>query len=430
MAPNVNRFEPHTFRNLSPGSLRLWGAWESDWSYSLNGQPSDGYLALGFDGATFYSEHLVTADWTSQFLLETAWSSVTVYAWVRGTPGTTVEVATSHIGGGSASRLNYGGGVTAGGSTSGFPNATAGSFTHNTSSGGYEMLTTSGVTRTFPEYPGVIYSRLDFGPMSVGMQGGQSCIMLCPGSFINGQVHLLSNLTVRLPTGLRPKVVAVFPVPRSVVGDYPVASDNTFVYVPHSTSLELRVLAFDPDDGSKAHAGIVGYRWARDGSALGGGLGSLCARAVVLTELRPGETQVWTVAAIDNEGFVSDPKTIRLRALPVLQLPWPGSGPGPEQVPLLVGSGSLGAGSFSLLLTNAAPMVPGLMVLGALTPPLPMLGGNVYSTADVLLPIVTNAVGEWSLPVVPALPSPLMLQSWTWSGSGTDWSSSNGFLAL
>jgi hypothetical protein len=431
--PTVNRFPPYTYESLPPGApLRVVDSWSANWSYSLGTQPSTGYLRVSFDGASFTSEHLVTANWNGQFLIESVWANITLQAWVRGPIGTAVEVLEAYVGGGNAARLNYTGGAMGGGLSSAFPGATGSSFAHSTTAGCPNMCQTSTATRTFVQYPGVTYSLLSFSPIQATMSAAQSCIMACPGSFVNGTTYMQSFVNIRLPAGIPPKVLAIFPLPENANGDYAVASDSQGVFVPHSTGIELRALAYDPDDGNVIGAGITGYRWTVEGAPFGPGLGAWCTGDTVVANLAPGATQVWTVSAVDNEGDVSPPKTIRLRSQPVFPLPWPGSSQPPRPIPVLSATGGLGDGSFAVMLHDAAPSVHGLLVLGSPGPAVPLLGGALYSTAQVLLPLTTDSAGEWVLSDVPALPglAPLLLQAWTWSGSGMDWASSNGFLSL
>ncbi len=88
---------------------------------------------------------------------------------------------------------------------------------------------------------------------------------------------------------------------------------------------------------------------------------------------------------------------------------------GTNGFPALSGSGALAAGStLTLSLVNALPSAPGLHVVGVVRWDLPLFGGVLVPTPDVLVPFATDAQGAASLAKLlantPAVP--LYVQSW------------------
>lgn len=427
--PQIDRFPPHTYANVSTYQAggytagQTIGNWSTTWSYTLSGQPSAASASLQFDGGAFRSTYSVVVNWYSQFMLETAYANNSLIAWVRGGPGTQFRYNANHVGDFTASRLNYGGSLAGGGQTVNFPNATQSSIQLNLTASGVTS-TTSSQTRTFIEYPGITYSRAQFtyglgDNMSVMATAFQSCIMLCPGSSVNGSGGVDSGLTIELPIG-------VPPVATHITANPSIASNGNVAYVPPMTVINLRAHALDPDDPPSPSNGIVCYRWYADGQYL---LTSCTPDGPGI--INPGQSINVVVEAVDNEGMV-DSATLTLVAAPVWQVSGPGhNGGGGGLVPTLAGSGSLPSGYFHVGLQNAPANSPAFFVVGSQMANTPLLGGILNPSPEAVVPFTTAPTGSQSLisSGTVSATGPLFLQVWIIDSLGFA-VSSNGIVAF
>lgn len=295
--PQSPRFPPYTFDNVTQ-SNGVWSAgptarfWSASWEYDLGGQPSSCEVDVVIDGGSFLAIPKLEADWKSQFLLEVASVRIDVIAWIRGGPGTVYEVSRGHLGELFAARLNYGGSLQAAGQTVSFPSPTA-AVAQLEVLEPFQQSMTDGVSRTFSEYPGVLYSRGLTDHVAVDLAAWQSCILGCPGSFIDGTGSLTSGVTVRLPVGVDPEIVSLTTSTLS--------ADSASPPVPLGTPVTPFCLALDPDDGSAPGAGIVRYRWWVNGQYEP----STCGPVGPTVRVRSGRSVLFTVQVVDDEGMLA-----------------------------------------------------------------------------------------------------------------------------
>lgn len=158
----------------------------------------------------WYARYL-TSNWSSNFIIESAKASLTISAWVRGAPGTEYVSLVEHSGLWTGTVQDSGKA-----SLSGFGTSVAScqdcvvALPFLVSSSELPHVA-SGPTHTFDEYPGVVYTRVDFlAPASaysltqdvsvLAHSGSESCILFCgnPSEVVRSG-SMMSSARVFLP---------------------------------------------------------------------------------------------------------------------------------------------------------------------------------------------------------------------------------------
>jgi hypothetical protein len=142
------------------------------------------------------------------------------------------------------------------------------------------------------------------------------------------------------------------------------------------------------------------------------------------TKTLPGSYANWMELSRNDQGiFVTGGQTARL--LDPAEGPWLDLGESSSTLataPNLVGSGSLVAGTpLGLGLEHGPAFGVAWLVLGASRVDIPLLGGTLVPSFDVVLPIVLDASGAWHLAApAPSLPPQLdvYLQAWMQDPAG------------
>jgi hypothetical protein len=146
-----------------------------------------------------------------------------------------------------------------------------------------------------------------------------------------------------------------------------------------------------------------------------------------------------TAISIDNgTGFTTDELRIGTTwgsVLPAAPSNWTDLGfakPGVDGAPHLVGTGSLTAGSLnSVALTNAKPVAPAWLVIGANAVNLPILGGVLVPEPSLVIGQTTSHIGTGGFQALwqPGVPAgvPIRFQYWIMDAAATfGFSASNG----
>jgi hypothetical protein len=269
--PNHVWVDGHFIKSIDNGSGGYAVNSTSDsWGYlwTWNGQFPTLGISSGYLGPSHVScGRYLTSTWSSNFIIETAQASLTVSAWVRGAPGTEYVSIVQHSGlwagtvqdSGKASLSGFGNSAVS------CPNCTTG-FGFLASSTEAPHIT-SGPTVIFDEYPGVVYTRVDFvAPESafsltkdvsvLAHSGSESCILFCGApSKVEGSGSMVSSARVYLPVGDPPQITSLFGGDSR--GDVPCVVGQP---------VNISATAVDPDNVGST--GILDYEWRIDGETV------------------------------------------------------------------------------------------------------------------------------------------------------------------
>jgi hypothetical protein len=276
-------------------------SWGHLWTW--NGLfPSVGVSSGHLGPSRVHCGRYLSSEWSSNFIIEAAHASFVVSAWVRGAPGTEYVSIVEHSGlwagtvqdSGKVSLSGFGlSAVSCQNCAVALPFAASSVGT---------VHVANGPTVTFDEYPGVVYTRVDFVAPDAAYVltkdvsvlshvGSESCILFCGvPSEVKGSGSMVSSARVFLPVGDPPQITG-----------FAGGEIEGFVGQP----LGVAASAIDPDNGGAS--GILEYEWRIDGTTVQAGeTSALLSWAPPEPGVYQGELEVF-----DDEGmWATQPFTV------------------------------------------------------------------------------------------------------------------------